>query len=82
MEKIPVSGRNGFIPSHHYAVPWDCLLAPFLEKERVLDECPGGTPLGMTSAQQVHAHRVAGGELVLPVLVTTANLKEIALQGY
>jgi hypothetical protein len=38
MEKIPVSGRNGFIPSHHYAVPWDCL-----EKERLLEECPGGT---------------------------------------
>jgi hypothetical protein len=25
---------------------------------------------------------LAGGELVLPVLVTTADLKEIALQGY
>jgi hypothetical protein len=38
MEKIPVSGRNGFIPSHHYAAPWDCL-----EKERLLEEWPGGT---------------------------------------
>ena len=33
-----MSGRNGFIPSHHYAAPWDCL-----EKERLLEEWPGGT---------------------------------------
>ena len=38
-----MSGRNGFIPSHHYAVPWDCLLAAFLEKERLLEEWPGGS---------------------------------------